>query len=131
MTRLRSALLAGMAVVALAIPVAVQASPKGIQEILMGSEIQRLIVGHTLTGQTVKRGDFTVFYKTDGTLQGVGYAGTWTIQNNALCFDITGNDASSGCWQFGRDGTGFQLISNGKVVGTGSTTKGNVAISEP
>jgi hypothetical protein len=125
MTRLRSALLAGMAAMALAIPATVQASPKGIQEILMGSEIQRLIVGHTLTGQTMKRGEFSDFYKTDGTLQGAGYAGTWIIQNNALCFDITGTDAGKGCWQFGRDGDGFQLISEGKVVGAGSTVKGN------
>jgi hypothetical protein len=125
MTRLHSALLAGLAVTALAVPVASQASPKEIQEILMGSEIQRLIVGHTLTGQSTKRGDFVDFYKTDGTLEGAGYAGTWIIQNNALCFDITGNDGNKGCWQFGRDGKAFQLITDGKVVGTGSTAKGN------
>ena len=125
MTRLRSALLMGMAVVALAIPATVQASPKGIQEILMGSEIQRLIVGHTLTGQTVKRGEFTDYYRTDGTLRGPGYAGTWVIQNNALCFEITGKEDGKSCWQFGRDGDGFQLISEGKVVGAGSTVKGN------
>jgi hypothetical protein len=125
MTRLHSALLAGVAVMVFAVPVTSQASPKAIQEILMGSEIQRLIVGHTLTGQSAKRGDFTDFYKTDGTLEGAGYVGTWTIQNNALCFAITGNEGNKGCWQFGRDGKSFQLLSEGKVVGTGSTIQGN------
>jgi hypothetical protein len=125
MTRLHSALLAGTAVMAFAVPVTSQASPKGIQEILMGSEIQRLIVGHTLSGQTAGRGDFIDFYKADGTLEGAGYVGTWTIQNNALCFDITGNNGNKGCWQFGRDGKSFQLITDGKVVGNGSTAKGN------
>ncbi|HWA43418.1 MAG TPA: hypothetical protein VHA10_09435 [Hypericibacter adhaerens] len=125
MTRLRSALLAGMAVTVFAIPATLQASPKGVQEILMGSEIQRLIVGHTLTGQTLKRGEFSDSYKTDGTFEGAGYSGTWTIQNNALCFEIKGQPDSKGCWQFGRDGNGFQLISEGKIVGAGSTAKAN------
>jgi hypothetical protein len=125
MRRLRSALLVGMAVVALAIPATVQASPKGIQEILMGSEIQGLIIGNTLSGQTAKSGAFAEFYNRNGTIQGTGYNGTWTIENNALCLKITGDDTSKKCWKFGRDGDSFQLLLDGKVVGTGSITPGN------
>lgn len=91
----------------------------------MGSEIQGTIIGNTLTGQTAVRGAFTDFYKKDGTLLGAGYAGTWTIENNALCFEITGDDSGKKCWKFGRDGDTFQLISDGKVVGTGSVVRGN------
>jgi hypothetical protein len=115
----------GMAVVALAIPATVQASPKGIQEILMGSEIQGLIIGNTLSGQTAKSGAFAEFYNRNGTIQGTGYNGTWTIENNALCLKITGDDISKKCWKFGRDGDSFQLLLDGKVVGTGSITPGN------
>ncbi|HTO67066.1 MAG TPA: hypothetical protein VMM15_38100 [Bradyrhizobium sp.] len=125
MTRLRSALLVGMAMVALAIPATVQASPKGIQEVLMGSEIQGLIIGNTLSGQTAKSGAFAEFYNRNGTIQGTGYNGTWTIENNALCLKITGGDIGKKCWKFGRDGDSFQLLLDGKVVGTGSITPGN------
>jgi hypothetical protein len=120
-----------MAVVALAIPATVQASPKGIQEILMGSEIRGLIIGNTLSGQTAKSGAFAEFYNRNGTIQGTGYNGgagyngTWTIENNALCLKITGDDTSKKCWKFGRDGDSFQLLLDGKVVGTGSITPGN------
>jgi hypothetical protein len=125
MTRLRSALLTGMAVMAFALPAKGWASPKGIQEILMGSEIQGLIIGNTLTGETVKHGAFSYFYNKDGTIRGADYQGTWTIKDNALCLKSAGDETTPRCWKFGRDGDGFQLILNGNVVGTGSVVRGN------
>jgi len=125
MTRLRSALLIGAACLSLTVPGVGWASPKGIQEVLMGSEIHGLIIGNTLSGQTAKHGAFAEFYNRNGTIQGTGYNGTWTIENNALCLKITGDDTSKKCWKFGRDGDSFQLLLDGKVVGTGSITPGN------
>ena len=124
MTRLRSALLMGAAVLLLAVPGISWASPKGIQEILMGSEIRGLIIGNTLTGETAKHGAFAYFYNKDGTIQGTDYKGTWVIKDNALCLKSAA-DETARCWKFGRDGTGFQLILDGSVVGTGSVVRGN------
>lgn len=125
MTRLRSALLAGAAVLLSAVPGTGWASPKGIQEILMGSEIRGLIIGNTLTGETAKLGAFSYFYNKDGTIQGADYKGTWVIKDNALCLKSAGDQATPHCWKFGRDGNGFQLILDGSVVGTGSVVRGN------
>jgi len=124
MTRLRSALMMGMTALAFAIPATGWASPKGIQEVLMGSEIQGLIIGNTLTGETSKAGSFAYYYNKNGTIHGTDYKGTWTIKDNALC--LTGADETQPrCWRFGRDGHNFQLILDGSVVGTGSVLPGN------
>lgn len=101
-----------------------RAAPAEPAELLMGSEIQALLAGNTVTGATARRGPFTDFYHPDGTVKGHGYTGSWTVENNALCLKLGGDDAKN-CWQLGLKGNEIQWLKGGKVTGTATVKPGN------
>lgn len=110
---LRRSLLAAL----LALPFAAAA-----QDLATGDAIKAAISDKTVQGSMVDSGAYTEFYAADGTIRGAGYTGTWTVQDNAMCFDYgEGVD----CWGVRIAGDTVTWVKDGADVGTGTIVAGN------
>jgi hypothetical protein len=108
-----------LAVLALAIslPLAAQAD-----ELATGAQITAAIGGNTVQGSMSASGAYTEFYAADGTIKGKDYAGAWTVEGDAMCFDYgEGKD----CWGVRIDGTAVTWVQDGAEGGTGTIVAGN------
>jgi hypothetical protein len=110
---LRRALLAALLVSAL---------PAAAQDLATGDAIRAAISGKTVQGAMTDTGAYTEFYAEDGTIRGSGYTGTWTVQDNAMCFDY-GEGAD--CWGVKLSGDAVTWVKDGADLGTGTIVAGN------
>lgn len=98
------------------------ALPAFAQDLATGDAIKAAIAGKTVQGSMIASGAYTEFYAEDGTIKGDGYAGTWTVEGDAMCFDY-GEGAS--CWGVRLSGDQVAWIKDGKEDGTGTLVDGN------
>lgn len=104
-------------VFAIAVPCAVQA-----QDLAAGADITAAIADNTVQGSMSASGAYTEFYAADGTIRGQGYAGTWTVEGDTMCFDYgQGKD----CWGVRIDGETVTWVQDGVDGGTGTIVAGN------
>jgi hypothetical protein len=98
------------------------ATPTFAQTLATGDEIAAAISGNTVQGSMSASGAYTEFYAADGTIKGSGYAGTWTVEGDAMCFDYgEGKD----CWGVRIAGEAVTWVKDGADGGTGSVVAGN------
>ncbi|HEX2526202.1 MAG TPA: hypothetical protein VHL31_07860 [Geminicoccus sp.] len=88
-----------------------------------GAAIEAAIVGHTVQGEMAVSGRYTEFYAKDGKIHGKDYTGSWTIENDQMCFSYGHEPAS--CWQVEIHGTNVTWIKDGRADGTGTIVEGN------
>lgn len=99
------------------------AAPAFAQDLATGDAIKAAIADNTVQGSMVESGAYTEFYAADGTIRGDGYTGTWTVENDEMCFNY-GEGAS--CWSARLDGETVTWVKDGKDDGTGTLIAGNV-----
>jgi hypothetical protein len=99
------------------------ALPAFAQDLATGDAIKAAIADKTVQGSMVESGAYTEFYAADGTIRGDGYTGTWTVENDQMCFNY-GEGAS--CWSARIDGETVTWVKDGKDDGTGTLISGNV-----
>jgi hypothetical protein len=103
---------------ALTVPFAAQA-----QELATGAEITTAITGNTVQGSMTASGAYTEFYAEDGTIKADGYAGTWSVDGDAMCFTYEG--AAPDCWGVRIEGDTVTWVKDGADGGTGTILPGN------
>jgi hypothetical protein len=92
------------------------------QDLATSAEIGAAITGNTVQGSMSASGAYTEFYAADGTIKAQGYAGTWTVEGDAMCFDYgEGKD----CWGVRIDGEAVTWVKDGVDGGTGTIVTGN------
>ncbi len=97
-------------------------SPAFAEGLASGDEIKAAIAGNTVQGSMVDAGAYTEFYGTDGTIQGDGYTGAWSIADNQMCFDY---GEGTNCWSVRIAGENVTWVKDGKDDGTGTIVAGN------
>jgi hypothetical protein len=97
-------------------------APAFAQTPATGEEIRTAISGNTVQGSMSASGAYTEFYAADGTIKGKDYAGTWTIEGDAMCFAY---GEAPDCWQAAISGDQITWIKDGAEGGTGTIVVGN------
>ncbi len=97
-------------------------------ELLTADEINVLLQCNGITGAMEGKGTFTEYYLKDGTITGTDakgnkYVGTWFVKGDAMCVQYASEPGT--CWQVGSEGDQIQLMTDGKVIGTGTIIPGN------
>ena len=87
-----------------------------------GPEITAAIAGNTVQGDMGGTA-YAEYYAADGTIKGKDYAGAWSIEGDAMCFQY-GSDPKS-CWQVEIEGNQVNWLKDGKSEGTGTIVAGN------
>lgn len=87
-----------------------------------GDQIRAAVSGNTVQGSMSATGAYTEFYAADGTIKGQGYAGTWTIEGDTMCFAY---GEAPECWQAAIAGDQITWIKDGATGGTGTIVAGN------
>ena len=101
----------------MALPVAAQA-----ETLSTGAEIAAAVSGNTVQGSMSASGTYSEFYAVDGSINGQGYTGTWTVEGDTMCFDYgEGKD----CWNARIEGEAVTWVQNGVDGGTGTIVAGN------
>ena len=107
------------------------------REALSSLDVQNLVAGNTLSGATIKRAQFAIYFRQDGTATGelseVRTDGDWEVTGNGeLCTRFPGWDQSDWaggnrlCYAFYRSGNNYALYEGSKLAGTViSVSEGN------
>ncbi|MFY9239976.1 MAG: hypothetical protein WAO78_14110 [Roseovarius sp.] len=98
------------------------AAPAFAETPATGDEITAAISGNTVQGSMVEAGAYTEFYDVDGTIKGADYTGTWTVENDQMCFAY---GEAPDCWSVSIEGDMVSWIKDGAVDGTGTLLPGN------
>ena len=88
-----------------------------------GDEIRAVVSGNTVQGSLLASGDFTEFYREDGTILAKDYSGSWVVKGNQMCFTY-GEDPET-CWGVEIDGAQMVWVGEGGAEGTGTVISGN------
>jgi hypothetical protein len=97
-------------------------APAFADTLAKGAEITAAISGNTVQGSMTDSGAYTEFYAADGAIKGQGYAGKWTVEGDAMCFDYgEGKD----CWGVRIDGEAVTWVKDGTDGGKGTIVVGN------
>tara|TARA_B100001079_G_scaffold254075_1_gene248548 strand:+ start:113 stop:628 length:516 start_codon:yes stop_codon:yes gene_type:complete len=84
--------------------------------------IRKQIIDHTVTGSMTTGGNYGEYYAPNGRILASDYTGSWTIEDDQLCFDYgDGID----CYVVAMDGLDVVWYLEGEKVGTGSLQQGN------
>jgi hypothetical protein len=108
-----------MLTLALMLPAAVASAA----ETLTGEQIRETVSDHTVSGSMLESGPYAEFYQADGMIKGDGYTGSWSIADDSMCFEYSGE--SAGCWQVGMEDGKLLWIQDGEVLGDGTPAPGN------
>ena len=88
-----------------------------------GAEIKVAVSGNTVQGSLLASGDFTEFYRNDGTILAKDYDGSWLVKGDQMCFTY-GEDPET-CWGVELDGAQMIWMGEGGAEGTGTIISGN------
>ena len=99
------------------------------REALGALEVQNLVAGNTLSGATIKRAQFAIYFRQDGTATGelseVRTDGDWEVNTNGeLCTRFPAWEQSdwaggkSLCYAFYQAGSNYALYDGGHLAGT-------------
>ena len=99
------------------------------REALGAAEVQNLVAGNTLSGATIKRAQFAIYFRQDGTATGelseVRTNGDWEVNTNGeLCTRFPAWDQSDWaggnrlCHAFYRAGSNYALYDGDQLAGT-------------
>lgn len=99
------------------------AAPAFAQELASGEDILTAISGNTVEGSMAASGSYAEFYEAGGQIRGKGFAGSWMISGDQMCFAY-GSDPAS-CWNARITGDQVTWINDGVEEGTGTILKGN------
>lgn len=88
-----------------------------------GAEISAAISGNTVQGNMDASGPYAEFYAADGTIKGKDYAGKWSVEGDAMCFEYEGTPKD--CWNVEIGGDQVRWLKNGASEGTGTILPGN------
>ena len=84
--------------------------------------IRKQIIDHTVTGSMSTGGNYGEYYDPNGKILASDYTGSWTIEDDKLCFDY-GDGVD--CYVAAMDGLDVVWYLDGEKVGTGSLQQGN------
>ncbi|MBZ8119229.1 hypothetical protein KUD11_11300 [Roseovarius sp. LXJ103] len=98
------------------------AAPAWAHDAATGEEIMAAISGNTVQGSMVESGAYTEFYDADGTIKGADYTGTWSVENDQMCFAY---GEAPACWSVHIEGDMVTWINDGNEDGTGTLVPGN------
>jgi hypothetical protein len=107
----------------LALALSLAALPAFASDLATGEAIRAAVSGNTVQGGMTDTGAYTEFYAEDGTIKGQGYAGSWTIEGDTMCFRY-GEDPAA-CWNARIEGERIVWIQDGAEKGDGTILKGN------
>ena len=107
----------------LAAPFVLLAAPAVAQDIATGEAILSAISGNTVEGSMVEAGSYAEFYEAGGQIMGKGFAGSWMISGDQMCFAY--GIAPASCWNARIQGDQVTWINEGVEEGTGKILKGN------
>jgi len=99
------------------------AAPALAQDIASGEAILSAISGNTVEGSMVESGSYAEFYEAGGHIMGKGFAGSWMISGDQMCFAY--GTAPASCWNARIQGDQVTWINAGVEEGTGKILKGN------
>ncbi len=88
-----------------------------------GEAIRAAIAGNTVQGSMSATGAYTEFYAADGVIKGADYAGTWSINGDAMCFVY--GETPPDCWNARIAGDQITWVRDGADLGTGTILPGN------
>jgi len=100
----------------------VAATPSIAAELASGEQIRAAIAGNTVQGGMSDGAAYKEFYDVGGAIKADGYTGTWTVENDQMCFDY-GEGAN--CWSVSINGDQVIWILDAKDVGKGTIVLGN------
>ena len=92
---------------------------------LSGDGIKTMMSDVTVEGKMNDGMAYSEFYEADGKIRGKDYSGKWTVEGDSMCF-VYSTAPDKMCYEIGDNGNGIDWMQKGKVLGTGTVTKGNV-----
>jgi hypothetical protein len=98
-------------------------SPAFAQDLASGEDILAAISGNTVEGSMAASGSYAEYYEGGGQIMGKGFAGSWMISGDQMCFAYGPDPAS--CWNARIEGDQVTWINAGVEEGTGTIRKGN------
>ena len=107
----------------LAAPFVLLAAPAFAQDLASGEAILSAIAGTTVEGSMIASGSYAEFYEAGGQIMGKGFAGSWMISGDQMCFAYGLEPAS--CWNAWIEDNRVTWINGGVEEGTGTIRKGN------
>ena len=99
------------------------AAPAFAQYLASGEAILSAISGNTVEGSMVASGSYAEFYEAGGQIMGKGFAGSWMISGDQMCFAY--GIAPASCWNARIQGDQVTWLNGGVEEGTGTILKGN------
>jgi hypothetical protein len=99
------------------------AAPAFAQDLASGEVILSAISGNTVEGSMTKSGSYAEYYEAGGHIMGKGFAGSWMISGDQMCFAY--GIAPASCWNARIRGDQVTWINGGVEEGTGTILKGN------
>ncbi len=99
------------------------AAPAFAQDLASGEVILSAISGNTIEGSMRKSGSYAEYYEAGGQIMGKGFAGSWMISGDQMCFAY--GIAPASCWNARIRGDQVTWINGGVEEGTGKILKGN------
>jgi hypothetical protein len=99
------------------------ASPAFAQDVASGEDILAAISGNTVEGSMAESGSYAEYYEAGGQIMGKGFAGSWMINGDQMCFAYGIEPAS--CWNARIEGDRVTWLNEGVEEGTGTIRKGN------
>jgi len=106
----------------MALAITLVAAPAWAHDAATGAQITAAISGNTVQGSMNESGAYTEFYDADGTIKGVDYTGTWSVEGDQMCFAY-GEEPS--CWDVHIEDDQVMWIKDGAEDGTGTLVSGN------
>ena len=101
----------------------VLAAPAFASDLASGADILAAISGNTVEGSMAASGSYAEFYEAGGQIRGKGFAGSWMISGDQMCFAY--GIAPASCWNARIRGDQVTWINGGVEEGTGTILKGN------
>jgi hypothetical protein len=101
----------------------VLAFPAAAQDTATGDEIKAAVAGNTVAGSMLESGAYGEFYQADGAIKAADYSGSWTIEDDTMCF-VYGSDPKY-CFNVQLNGDQLTWIGDGAATGTGTILPGN------
>jgi hypothetical protein len=93
------------------------------QDLASGEDILSAISGNTVEGSMVASGSYAEYYEAGGHIMGKGFAGSWMISGDQMCFAY--GIAPASCWNARLQGDQVTWFNKGVEEGTGTILKGN------
>lgn len=106
----------------LAAVLSVLASPMLAADLASGADIMSNISGNTVQGGMADGSAYTEFYEASGTIKGPNYTGTWTVEDDTMCFDY---GEGKTCWGVAIRGDMVTWMNGETAEGTGTIVPGN------